>query len=592
MFAFATVRALRRLFSRAAILRKGKPRRNGPRARLKLESLEDRCVPTVAGFSFVEQQGFPGPLTTLVSQPTGLADQLVSTYTALRNGTQQINGQTLDQLVQAQVRQMAQGQGYTAYNISDSFSTPEAAGWGAVYDGNYTASLDTSGANPVVHMHYYLPSNTLDFTLNNMSKDGWPGFMDASFHVDYSMTLNVDVTFPSALSSQATVSTSATTVVNGDTVSTHNWLVWLDQNVFGKNMTGQIADQIAGNTQTLPGLVDTGTINALLQGEAAKGYSHLHAGLDGSGNLVLTAQQSNLVVNGSYNDDITLETGTGGTVKVFAGGQWGTFDAGYLQQITINSGGGSSQINIEGVPAGVSVQVNGASNSSDRVMIGDSLSLTSIAGPVSLNYSNGSGKAAVTVDDYWDSAARNVNITSSSVQFSNLPTISYSGNITNLAVWGSSGSDNYHVSSTPSPLWLVPGKGQNHINIGAHTGSYFTLGESLSGIAGTVTVSGDIYGGQDYLTIDDLQGPASNLTLTSSTVSFSGVPTIYYSGLTGLNVVMPYGANKITVNGVAQGTAATIYNTASDTVWGPAAWQAMFVTGLPPWDQWSGIIKV
>jgi hypothetical protein len=176
------------------------------------------------------------------------------------------------------------------------------------------------------------------------------------------------------------------------------------------------------------------------------------------------------------------------------------------------------------------------------------------------------------------------------VQFSNLPTISYSGNVTNLAVWGGSGSDNYHVWSTPAPLWLVPGAGQNHINIGAHTGNAFTPGESLSGIAGTVTVSGNIYGGQDYLTIDDLRGPASNLALDSSTVSFSGVPTIYYSGLAGLNVVMPYGANTITVNSVAQGTATTIYNTASDTVGGPAAWEATFVSTLPPWDQLSIIL--
>src|SRR5262249_33632969 len=158
--------------------------------------------------------------------------------------------------------------------------------------------------------------------------------------------------------------------INSDTVSTNNVFVWLG-NLFGDNITQQIANQIAGNTQTLPNVVPTDTLNSLLQGEAAKGYTHLHAGLDGDGNLVLTAQQPNLEVNGSNSDDIVLNTMADGTVEIYAGGQWGSFDPGYLQTITINSGDGNSQINIEGVPSGVGVQVNGGSNSADTVYIGN-----------------------------------------------------------------------------------------------------------------------------------------------------------------------------------------------------------------------------
>jgi hypothetical protein len=578
MFGFASIPSSRRLFTRPISLRKGKCRRSAPRARLHLETLEDRRVLSVAGFSFIEQQGFPGPQTppTLINLPTAFADQLVQTYTNLQNGTQTINGQTLDQIVQDQVRQMAQNKGYTAYNISDSFGTPDSSGSGAIYDNNYTASLDTSQANPTVHMHYYVTGNTLDFTINNVSgpHGSFFGFMDASFHVDYSMTINVDLTLPSALSPQATVSSSATTVIDSDTVTTKNILVAVGE-LYGDDIVGQIAGAIAGDTKTLPNVVPTGTLNSLLQGEAAKGYTHLHAGLDGNGNLVLTAQQPNLVVNGSNKDDIVLRTTADGGVQVYAGGQWGTFDPGYLQKITINSGGGDSQISINGVPSGVSVQVNGASNSADTVYIGNDL-LTNIAGPVSVNYSNGSGKASIVVEDTNDAASRTATITGSSVQFSKLPTISYSGNVTNLSVWGGSGQDTYIVRGTSAPLWLVPGAGTNDVSLSNY--------KTLTGFAGTVNVDGSQNGGQDTLTIDDSLDSARNLTLTSGTVSFSGVPTIYYEGLAALNLVMPNGANTITVNSATQST--TIYNTAGDIVSGPAPWEVVFVSTLPSWDEW------
>jgi hypothetical protein len=588
MFRFAGIPTLRRLFGRprstgptGAPVRKSLSRPKAARAHLQVEALEERAVPALTGFRFVEQQGFPGPQATVVSMPTAFRDQLNQTYANLVNGSQLLNGQTLDQMIQDQVRQTAKDQGLIAYNISDSLTTPPGA---------YSATLDTSQANPTLHFQYYLSSNTLDFTANYYSKDGWPGFMDPSFHVDYSMTINVDVTLPSALSQQATVTSSASTVINGDTVSTHNVLLWLGH-IFGDNTTQKIADTIAKNAQSLPNLVPTDTLNALLQGEAAKGYNHLHAGLDNTGNLVLTAQKSNLVINGSANDNIILETGPNNTVKVFAGGQWGTFDSGYLQSITINSGGGNSQIDIEDVPAGVSVGVNGAASSHDQVYVARFGSLTNIAGPVSLTYGNGSGQASLSVNDSYDSATRTVNITNSSVQFSNLPTISWSGGVTYLSIWGGSGTDYYNVRSTPSPLWLVPGAGENHISIGQIPGLQPNRCKSLSGLGGSVTVSGDIYGGKNYLTVDDSADSGRNLTLTDSSVSFTGLPTVYYSGLTELDVVAAAGANTVTVNSAPQNTAVTIYNTASDKVTGPAVWEVTTVGGLPSWDLLSIIFQ-
>jgi hypothetical protein len=549
-------------------------RRRAPSLRPQLETLEDRLVPYGAGFSFVEQQGFPGPQTTVVSQPTGFADQIVQAWTNLTNGTVLINGQTLDQAIKAAVQQAAQQQGTSAYNISDSFYAAAPGGiadWGH----EYTGSLDTSGANPVWHMHYILPGGTIDFTTTD--------FTNPSFHVVWGGTMDVDLTLPSALSSQATVTPSVTVNVTNATVSSNNFFVWLGSLV-GNNACQKMADQIAGTTQNLQNVVPTDTLNSLLQGEAAKGYTHLHAATGLDSNLVLTAQMPNLTINGSANDNILLETGPNNTVKVYAGGQWGTFDSGYLQSITINSGGGSSQIEIDDVPAGVSVNVNGAASSNDVVYIARFGSLTNIAGPVSLNYGNGSGKASLSVSDTYDSASRTVTITSNAVQFSKLPTISWSGGVTFLSVWGGSGTDYYKVLNTSSPLWLVPGAGENHISIGQATG--WTPSKTLSGISGTVDVDGSIYGGKDYLTIDDSEDSSRNLTLTDSTVSFTGVPTIYYSGLTELDLVEAAGANTVTVNSVPQSTAVTIYNTASDKVTGPALGAVTTVGGLPPWDQW------
>jgi hypothetical protein len=533
------------------------------RARPQVEVLEDRLVPAgLTGFSLVEQQAFPVPQATpVISLPTVFKDQFNQNWQGLRNGTMTINGQTLQQMVTADIQQAAQKQGYTAYDISESFASL----------GTYSAKLDTSSNAVQIQ---YDTWDTMDFTTTTKTIFGSYG--DPTFHVIYELTIYVNLTLPSALSSQAQVTSSAASLAHNVTVSSQNVGVWL-ANLFGNNIIQDLANQINGNSKDLSGLVPTGQLNSLLQFEAAKGFTHLHTGLDGSGNLLLTAQGPNLVINGSPNDDIILKKLSDNSVVVFAGGQWATFDPGSFTTITINCGTGSNQVNILGVPAGVSVKVNEGSGSydNDTVFVGGG-SLANVAGPVSVNNSNASGKMTLVVDDSLDPKGRTVSVTNNAVQFSGLPAVGYSGYVTYLSVYGGSGTNWFDVYSTSAPLLLVPGAGQNYVWIGNN--------DSLSGIGAAITVEGSDRGGQNSLTIDDHNDSGRNVTLTANSISFTGVPTISYNGIASLDLVGASGHNTIAVNGVPWGTAVTIWNGAHNTLTGPDAWWVTLYSGLPVWD--------
>jgi hypothetical protein len=578
MFGFSGIPIIRRPFERQTSLRKGKRKRQAARARLQIETLEDRSVPsTLTGFSLVEQQGFPGPQTTVVSLPTGFQDQIAQKWQDIH--------QTFDQVIADGVQQAAQQQGVSAYNISDSLTS----------QGTYSATLDTSQPTPTVQIQYRVANNTLDFTTTTndvLGIFGFGSYADPSFHVVFGMTLYVSLTLPS-LSSQPP-GVSATASITDVTVSSDNLGVWFDQlgaDVLnglgwdvGRSIAQQVADGLSGQSQGLSDPLPTGILQDQLNIEAANGYTHLHAGLDNDGNLLLTAQSPNLVINGSANDSIFLDASSDGTVTAIAGGQWASFDAGYLQMITINSADGGNWINILGVPAGVSVNVNGSAYSNDQVLIGNNGSLANVAGPVNVNYSNGSGQATMTFDNSYDPENRDVNITSSSVQFSGVGTISYSGNVTSLSIWGGSGWNFYKVLSTSAPLLLVPGSGENSITIGDNY--------SLASIGGTIDVEGSIYGGQDWMVIEDGNDFGRDLTLTDSTVSYAGVPTITYSGLGSLELMEANGSNTITVNSAPQGTAVSIYDSRSNIVTGPATWEVTFYWLPPIWLLDEAVILV
>src|SRR5262249_7592050 len=150
--------------------------------------------------------------------------------------------------------------------------------------------------------------------------------------------------------------------------------------------------------------------------------THLHTGLDASGNLLLTAQKPDLVINGTDSDHIVINAGgsaVGNGVLIKAGGQWAQFDPGYLHTITVDFGMGQTSVQIWGVPASVSVRVNSLASSHDTVTVGNG-SLANIAGPIAVN---GAGHTALRIDDYKDSS-RNATVTDHSVSFAGVATIS------------------------------------------------------------------------------------------------------------------------------------------------------------------------
>jgi hypothetical protein len=141
----------------------------------------------------------------------------------------------------------------------------------------------------------------------------------------------------------------------------------------------------------------------------------------------------NLTLNGDqlgvdYSDQISLarSANTSG-VQATVNNESATFDSGAIKTVNVNTFGGQNSVNVDSVPAGVAVKIGstgnpaGSTTSNDFVQIGNG-SLSGIAGTV--NISNGSGQTTVFIDDANDTA-RNITVTDHSVAFAGLTTITY-----------------------------------------------------------------------------------------------------------------------------------------------------------------------
>jgi hypothetical protein len=540
-------------------LRSGLRKPAARRACLEVTHLEDRLVPsTITGMTFLEQRDV-STLVPVFSSPTLFQDQINQTWQNILSGRQLIGGKTLQQEVNDSIQQAANQQAVNAYDIKESFASR----------GDYSAWLDTSSGRPTLDVRYHLGGNSMDFTTTTNSPLG--GWADPSFHVSFDMTLNVSVTLPTSLSPGSTISASASGVIDHVHVSSDNTFVWL-ANIFGTNVPQEIADHVNGHTQDLSGLVPTGALNLLLRGEAARGYTHLQAGLDGNGNLQLTGQKADLVVYGNNNDHIVVRETADSGVQITAAGQTETFDAGYLRSITINANAGTNSIRVLSVPAGVSVSVKDVLGGIDSVTVGNG-SLASVGGPVRV--SNTSGKTSLTIDDSADQTGRMATLHSGEVWFLGLQKVSYSGKVTALKVLSGQGTNTYFVESTAAgtPVSILSGIGHDTVIIDG----------SLADIAAGVYVQGS-NASRSTLIVDDSLDSGRSATVTSSSVTFTGRPAITYTGLKELDVVGAGGHNTITVASVPSGVPVSVYNTAHNVVTGAAASKVTQYSGLPLWD--------
>jgi hypothetical protein len=177
----------------------------------------------------------------------------------------------------------------------------------------------------------------------------------------------------------------------------------------------------------------------------------------------------NLFVQGdqlgaNYNDQIgirgTANTSTGVTMN----GESAWFDAGKINTINVNTGGGFNTVNVYSVPQDVTLNINSIGRSIDNVIVGDNGSLAGIAGTV--NVANASGQTYLTIDASND-GAQNITVTDHSVGFGGLANINYSGGVAGsdgntygvygLSIWDGQGANQIEVDSvaalTPVAIW-------------------------------------------------------------------------------------------------------------------------------------------
>jgi hypothetical protein len=298
--------------------------------------------------------------------------------------------------------------------------------------------------------------------------------------------------------------------------------------------------------------------------------------------------------------------------------------------VTINGGRGTSNVtvgngNVLGMKSSVTVNsivgrvnliVDDSSDKSNQTANVDVANgkLTGLAPggilftPGGVNPTVKIGQGSVTVDDSASTENRLIDVTNSTVAVSTGPvqastTVTYSGHISTLKVIGGSGNDTFQVDSTAAgtQTTLATGTGTNDVFIGEQGMSYrayqdYTAGwtslqknynlitrHTLTDIAGPVNVQANA-SGKTSLTVDDSGEAGRTLSISSNSVTFSGVPAISYSGLSSLNVVA--GAEKpgIYVGSVPSGAPVTVYNASSGQVWGPAASKVHVVAGMPSWD--------
>jgi hypothetical protein len=112
-----------------------------------------------------------------------------------------------------------------------------------------------------------------------------------------------------------------------------------------------------------------------------------------------------LTVNGDQlankNDTFSIDTIASGTqaggVQVTLNGEVVTFDPGQLHSITVNGGAGNDTVNINGVPAGITLNVNLGSGAESVVFGAATDQLDGVQGPV--NIQGGGSNTTVTLQD-------------------------------------------------------------------------------------------------------------------------------------------------------------------------------------------------
>jgi hypothetical protein len=247
--------------------------------------------------------------------------------------------------------------------------------------------------------------------------------------------------------------------------------------------------------------------------------------------------------------------------------------------VVLNTGTVHDIVQVNGTEANAPLTVNtGNSINNDLVnIVGSGGVLSSVKRAVTLNNAHGTMTAAVT--DFNDTAAHpNVMLTATSLTGLATGTFNFGPNsVTSLSIQGGAGNSTYTITGAPGTTAnnLIVGTDlvnvlgtANPLTITTAFGSgidTITLGDAnntLNGITAPVTVNA---ANTDTLTLQD-QGTAAarSYTVTATTVSWTGGPTVSYTRLSALNLSGGGGADTFAVNSSSATAAPVIFGGAGN----------------------------
>jgi hypothetical protein len=333
----------------------------------------------------------------------------------------------------------------------------------------------------------------------------------------------------------------------------------------------------------------------------------------GSGNVNFNVSTNSvaLAINGgSGTDGYTVYSNSGQLTATGGTGNSNFTVYGSSSSMTLNGGGGinsytiqsnSASLNINGGGTANTLTING--NSSSITARGgsgstDSFTVNTTTGQVALDGGAGSATtyliaaptiAAVTVTGSstgtnaltFDGTSLNnaFSITTNavsagsgaSVGFSHLTSLvvngiggndSYliNGDTVATTLNGGAGNDTFNIQSESGGLLVNTGSGASNVNLGSN--APLGSGNTVTGITGAVTVSGD---NSDTLSLNDAADTtARSATLTSTGLTGLGFAGLNYSGLATINVKLGSGGNTVAINSTTLGVI-TNFNTGAGT---------------------------
>jgi acrosin len=252
-----------------------------------------------------------------------------------------------------------------------------------------------------------------------------------------------------------------------------------------------------------------------------------------------------LIINGDqlgpdYNDVITIDVNAAGGVSVTLNGEVASFDKGKITSIAVNTGGGQDSVYVNNEAAGVPLTITNSVNGA-YVHLGSGGSMQGIQGPVTIN--NYNHLTWLELDDSGDATGRSVTVNGTSVSGLAPATVSFNpGALYYLTIHGGTGGNAFYVGDTPDLggglTWLFSGTGSDTVNVYATTSNLTIAGQSgqdyvlvgsdssylgkgtLANIKGVVNVYNG--GGSTYLYVDDGADSASR-TATLSAAGLTGL---------------------------------------------------------------------